>query len=398
METAQLLHEKNYFSHVPHEIFNRIFVNLDRESNMNLCFVSTKFYNRIHEYVPPPPISMLYSTSNQVINYINKLEHCKSKYGELGMYCDCQNLHDIVPKYADYVNALETLPNAKRAVACSIYFCNHNGHKRINELCEEDAETRVGWQPCCASYFRDPYTLLATIILLLCLTVSLGGIITHNIVTSNETARELEEDRAHSAAWTNNLRLVQSGQYSDPNAPNYMIRSGTFPGRSRQNCYKSLQSYENDATICFMSFDELCSARTISEKYLEYLLARYSGQYSAKEIRDIYGRLVNYVCEHGRVVPDAILTEHSAIEQIDVFKIGPSTIRNCMLPDGSLKWRPASIYKAFYVTTYKINAICIADDITIRPDLSKPIWPFIVSIVVAWVAFLTCACIAIIIV
>jgi len=401
MEIVGLLHEKNYLSHVPNEIFNRIFMNLDAESNMKLCFVSTKFYHHIHDYIPPLPINVLYSMSNQIINYIDKLELCKLKYEELEIYSEEQNLRDVVPKYVDYMRALEILPNAKLAVPYSIYFRRHDGHERINKLCKEETEMPTGCRLFYTSYFRDPYALLVTILLLSCVTIFLCGIITHTVVTFNETARKLEEDNAYSLERTNNLNLIQLGQHSNlnPRAANRIVHSGTFPSGSRQNCYKSLQSYENDIMICFASLDELCRMRAMPEKYLEYLLKHFYGRYSAPEIRDIYHRLANYVCEHNQILPpEAFFTGYNLTRQTDAFKIGPPVFRNCMLLDGSLKLRSMLTYRAFYVASYMIDAECIADEITVRPHLHNPIWPFIVTIAVMWAIFLMCACFAIIIV
>ena len=117
------LKNKDFISLLIHDLLLNIISQLGINDFLSLNKSSKYFNHFMNQYIPPMPIVPAYSTSIEIIEYLDKMEKCKNNKYYIPAF-------DILYRVG--------LSNLKRAVyqtmCYSIHFRYHNGRKRIDDI------------------------------------------------------------------------------------------------------------------------------------------------------------------------------------------------------------------------------------------------------------------------
>lgn len=394
MMDVPLLKSTNYISGLTPDLWIQIVAFMDPVSNLNMRIGSKRFCSWYdNEFIPPKPISQL-STTNQYIDYLDKMERCHLTYSQIpGDHAL------IVPNYQHYQLGLKALERMSDNAVFSIHFNIKNGCERVTKLCNHDSTDQIHLRSFWASCFRDPYQLLAIITIMLLVTVSITWLIAAN-VSFNANDRVREEDAIYQDDLQQNMQLLDE-LYHIPSDLMDKIIPYPYPWISPFENLEYGEHYHggyhtNRMGMCFVSEDDMCQNINESSKHLEFVHSYYRGAYSMKGIRSIYSQLINYACTNkslkGMGASKCIQYLKNIVKfRFDAFRIGWQNrgAFKCVISNGTIiSARDFDSYAIFYILEYRYDLAGVAKSVTQRPHLAKPIGYLIVLLVAACVIFI----------
>uniref|UniRef100_A0A6C0C7Y4 Uncharacterized protein n=1 Tax=viral metagenome TaxID=1070528 RepID=A0A6C0C7Y4_9ZZZZ len=392
MHLSLLKAPKNYLSDLIFDLLLQIIVNLDPISNLSLSMTS-KYFNRwyVNKIIPPKPV-VAYSTSNQNVNYLDKIEKYKQSHDRI-KNLTIQNLNEIIPKHDDYEIGLKNLSAMVQTTPYSLHFYHHNGHERINKICEKEIEQTSKFNSFCSSCFRDPYQLLFMITILLLITVTTSWFLYVNM-SYNLHDKDIEEEIIYRNALQKIAININENGYDAIDLPfDRMIERydvlwfWRYP--QREKCFHNIIYYKmNHLGLCFESYEEMCKDTYISSKYFDYVYQYYDSMYSMDEIKDIYLQIWNRTCVDDYHDNIHYLKDRTNKSQLDLFATSRISITdNCMTITGEIHKTYVSFVKTFYVSKITYNTTCIAAGMTTRPNFARETRHLLAILVLSWIIF-----------
>ena len=406
-EIIPLIISTNYISKIILDLLLMIIASLTLPDILVLAKVSKYFKWHIDKLIPPHPITISkFITSVQAINYLDKIEECNTMYKKLPHLSE-KELGRIIPRYCDYHLGLLKLNKLSKIMSYSPHFVFNKGNERIYKLCGKLPSKSKSY---CFSCFRDPYTILLIVTLMLLLTVTLSWFIYANI-TFNLNEKEITEKAIYQNEYNKNIKYIQENGYTDWTVP---FDSIFFIGRSslerkmecsggprKSGCYSHVRNWQ-ETMLCLKSQEELCGLHNLSNltfKYFEFAYEYFNGTYSMTEIKKIYKMLSDYGCsDYGSifrrgpmVYVDLGYLKKNVNTYYDIFTLSSDVPWvHCIGINNDTYVNTDRFDRAFgfYVDKITYNAICLAECITPHPNLYKNIWHLILMLCLLWLLFI----------